>query len=100
MDIQAVAKKKYKATTDSTYTQLVAENHLNRDFTPGKPNKYWVADITYIKTSEGWLYLAIIMDLFSQKIIGWSLIKRLTKELGIATLDIVLKQRKLPADLI
>ena len=48
MNIQAVAKKKYKATTDSAHTKPVAENHLHRDFTPKKPNKYWVADITYI----------------------------------------------------
>ena len=73
LDIQAVARKKYKATTDSAYSKPVAENHLNRDFTPDKPNTSWVADITYIWTKEGWLYLATIMELFSRKIIGWSL---------------------------
>ncbi len=73
LGIQAVAKRKYKATTDSTHSKPVAFNYLNRDFTAEKPNKSWVADITYIWTAEGWLYLATIMDLFSRKIIGWSL---------------------------
>ncbi len=87
LEIQAVAKKKYKATTDSNHTKPVAFNHLNRNFTPERPNRAWVADITYIWTMEGFLYLATIMDLFSRKIIGWSLRERLTKELVIAALD-------------
>ena len=65
LDIQAVAKKKYKATTDSSHTKPVACNHLNRNFTPDNPNTSWVADITYIWTLESWLYLATIMDLYS-----------------------------------
>jgi putative transposase len=95
MGIQAVAKKKYQATTDSSHTKPVTENHLNRNFTPEKPNTSWVADITYIWTAEGWLYLATIMDLFSRKIIGWSLRNRLTKELVIVALDRAVKQRDL-----
>jgi len=71
--IHAVAKKKYRATTDSKHSLPVAENHLNREFTPDKPNSSWVADITYIYSQEGWVYLATIMDLYSRKIIGWSL---------------------------
>ena len=100
MDIYAVAKRKYKATTDSAHSSPVAENHLNRDFAPKKPNQAWVADITYIKTAEGWLYLATIMELYSRKIIGWALRKRLTKELVIAALDMALKQRNLSSGLI
>jgi putative transposase len=98
--ICAVAKKKYKATTDSSHSKPVAENHLNRDFTPDKPNTSWVADITYIWTAEGWLYLATIMDLYSRKIIGWSLRDRLTKELVIAALDMAVKERNISADLL
>ena len=93
LDICAVAKKKYRATTDSNHSQPVAENHLNRKFTPDKPNQAWVADITYIYTQEGWLYLATIMDLYSRKIIGWSLRNRLTKELVMAALHLAMKQR-------
>jgi putative transposase len=100
LGIQAVAKRKYQFTTDSAHTQPVAENHLNRNFTPEKPNVSWVADITYIWTGEGWLYLATIMDLYSRKIIGWALRERLTKELVIATLDMALKQRNLSPDLL
>jgi len=98
--IQAVAKRKYKATTDSKHTQPVADNHLNRDFTVERPNQAWVADITYIYTQEGWLYLATIMDLYSRKIIGWSLRERLTKELVIAALHMALKQRNLSTELL
>lgn len=100
LDIQAVAKRKYKATTDSKHTQPVADNHLNRDFTVERPNQAWVADITYIYTQEGWLYLATIMDLYSRKIIGWSLRERLTKELVIAALHMALKQRNLSTELL
>jgi len=100
MGIQAVAKKKYKATTDSAHSKQVAENHLNRDFTPEKPNTSWVGDITYIWTAEGWLYLATIMDLYSRKIIGWSLRERLTKELVIGALNMALKQRNISPDLL
>jgi len=98
--IQAVAKRKYKATTDSKHTQPVADNLLNRDFTVERPNQAWVADITYIYTQEGWLYLATIMDLYSRKIIGWSLKERLTKELVIAALHMALKQRNLSTELL
>ena len=100
LGICSLAKKKYRATTDSRHTQPVAANHLNREFTPDKPNSSWVADITYIYTREGWLYLATIMDLYSRKIIGWSLRDRLTKELVIAALHMALKQRKLSQDLL
>jgi putative transposase len=100
LDIQAVAKRKYKATTDSAHAKPVAENHLNRKFTPAKPNTSWVADITYIPTGEGWLYLATIMDLYSRKIIGWSLRDRLTKDLVIGALDMAVKKRNLSLDLV
>jgi putative transposase len=100
LDIQAVAKRKYKATTDSAHAKPVAQNHLNRDFTPDSPNTSWVADITYIATREGWLYLATIMDLFSRKIIGWSLRNRLTKELVIGALDMAVNKRNLSPDLL
>ena len=100
LGIHAVAKRKYKATTDSRHSQPIAENHLNRHFTLERHNKYWVADITYIYTKEGWLYLTTIMVLYPRKIIGWSLRESLTKEIVIATLDMAIKQRKLPVGLL
>ena len=94
LNIQAVAKRKYKATTDSRHTQPVAENHLNRKFTPDKPNQAWVADITYIYTTEGWLYLATIMDLYSRKIIGWSLKRQIKQGIGHCSITNGLKTEK------
>ena len=92
--IHAVAKKKYRATTDSKYSLLVAANHLNRNFGVNKPNQFWVADITYIYTREGWLYLSTIMDLYSRKIVGWSMKNRITPDLVIEALNMAIKQRK------
>ena len=66
--IHAIAKKKYRATTDSKHSLPVAANSLNRNFTVNRLNQAWVADITYIYTREGWLYLATVMDLYSRKI--------------------------------
>jgi len=84
--IHAVAKKKYRATTDSKYTLPVAANSLNRNFVADKPNQSWVADITYLYTQEGSLYLSTIMDLYSRKIIGWSMHRRITQGLVIQAL--------------
>jgi len=98
--IQAVARRKYKAATDSKHSKPVAENRLHRKFRVDRPNQAWVADITYIYTTEGWLYLATIMDLYSRKIIGWSLRDRLSKELIMAALNMALKQRKLSSSLL
>ena len=94
--IQALAKRKYQAPTDSKHSKPVAENHLNPNFTPDKPNVSGGADMTYIWTKEGWLYLATIRDLYSRKIIGWSL----TKGLVISALNMALKQRKFSSDLL
>jgi putative transposase len=65
-------KKKQPRTTDSQHSYPVAPNRLNRDFKATQPNEKWLADITYIPTAEGWLYLAVILDLFSRKIVGWA----------------------------
>jgi len=92
--IHAMAKKKYRATTDSKHSLPVAANHLNRNFRVDRPNQFWVADITYIYTQEGWLYLSTIMDLYSRKIVGWSMKNRITKDLVIEALNMAIKQRK------
>ena len=92
--IHAVAKKKYRVTTDSKHTLPVAANSLNRNFSVNKLNQSWVADITYLYTEEGWLYLSTIMDLYSRKIVGWSMENRITQELVSEALYMAIKQRK------
>ena len=91
--IHAVAKKKYRATTDSKHSLPVAANSLNRNFVADKPNQSWVADITYIYTQEGSLYLSTILDLYSRKIVGWSMENRITQELVSKALHRAIKQR-------
>ncbi|SFM49256.1 Transposase InsO and inactivated derivatives [Paenibacillus sp. 1_12] len=79
--------KKYKATTNSKHNLPVYDNVLNQKFTAQDPNQVWMADITYIHTDEGWLYLASIMDLYSRKIVGWQMSDRMTKSLVVDALD-------------
>jgi len=79
--VKARQKRKFKATTDSNHSLPVASNLLKRDFTASKPDEVWVSDITYIWTAEGWLYLAVVLDLFSRKVVGWSLDRRMTGKL-------------------
>jgi len=80
-NIRARHKRRFKVTTDSKHGLPVAENLLDRDFTPTAPNQVWTSDITYLWTEEGWLYLAIVMDLFNREVIGWSLKPRMTTEI-------------------
>ena len=86
-------KKRYKTTTDSRHNLLVADNHLAQDFTATAPNQRWVADITYIRTREGWLYLAVILDLYSRMIVGWSMGSRITRHLVMQALTMALNRR-------
>ena len=87
-------KRNTKATTDSKHSLPVAANSLNRNFSVNKLDQSWVADITYIYTKEGWLYLSTIMDLYSRRIIGWSMKNRITQDLVIEALNMAIKQRK------
>ena len=77
--VAAKQKKKFKATTDSKHNLPIAPNLLNRQFEVKEPDRVYVSDITYIWTHEGWLYLAVILDLFSRQVVGWSLNNRITK---------------------
>jgi len=79
--------RKYKATTNSKHNLPVHDNVLNRQFTAQAPNQVWMADITYVPTGEGWLYVASVMDLCTRKIIGWHTSDRMTKELVLQALD-------------
>lgn len=84
--IFGIAKRKFKATTDSKHALAVADNRLNQQFIVNEPKKYFVADITYIPTGEGWLYLAVVIDLYSRRVVGWSMNKRMKKQLVIDAL--------------
>lgn len=92
--IRAIQSKKYKATTNSNHKLPVAENKLNRQFQANAPNQVWVADITYVSTQEGWLYLATILDIYSRKIVGWSMDKQMTQKLVAKALKMAIYQRK------
>lgn len=74
LGLQPIWKRKFVHTTDSNHDLPVAANLLDRQFNPKRVNQAWVADITYIRTRSGWLYLAAVMDLFSRKIVGWSML--------------------------
>ena len=78
-----VGRRKYRkmVTTNSKHPYPIAPNLLNQEFEAEKPNQKWVADITYIPTAEGWLYLAVVLDLFSRKIVGWEMSSELTADL-------------------
>ena len=98
--LRAKTKRKFKVTTDSRHNFPVAPNLLNREFTPEEPNQVWASDITYIWTAEGWLYLAVVMDLFSRTIVGWSMSERMTRELVINAFVMATKRRNPPSGLL
>ncbi len=79
--IHARHKRRYKVTTDSKHGLPIAKNLLARNFTPTAPNQAWTSDITYLWTDEGWLYLAIVLDLFNREIVGWSLKPHMTTDI-------------------
>ena len=92
--LQSRKQKKYKATTNSKHHYPVAANLLNQNFVVEEPNTVWVADISYIPTREGWLYLAGIKDLCTQKIVGWSMGKTMTRSLAMQALQMALIRQK------
>jgi len=93
-EIRARHKRRFKATTDSKHSLPVAPNLLARDFTPAKQNQVWTADMTYIWTDEGWLYLAVVLDLFNREVAGWSIKPRMTADIVIAALTMAWFRKK------
>jgi len=81
-------------TTQSIHGFRTTPNHLNREFTADAPNQRWAADITYIKTAEGWLYLAVVMELYSKAIVGWSMSHRITRDIVLKALLMAISSRK------
>jgi putative transposase len=98
-DIRARHKRRYKVTTDSKHNLPVAPNLLDRNFTPTGPNLAWTSDITYLWTDEGWLYLAIVLDLFNREVVGWSLKPRMTADIVTDALTMAWFRRKPAAGL-
>jgi putative transposase len=96
-DIRAKTARKFRCTTDSDHDLPVAENLLDRQFDPASPNEAWVADITYIPTREGWLYLAAVEDLYSRRVVGWSMAEHLESRLVVDALALAV-QRRLPGE--
>ncbi|EFD1614700.1 IS3-like element IS600 family transposase, partial [Escherichia coli] len=93
-------KRKFRATTNSNHNLPVAPNLLNQTFAPTAPNQVWVADLTYVATQEGWLYLAGIKDVYTCEIVGYAMGERMTKELTGKALFMALRSQRPPAGLI
>lgn len=89
-----VAPKFVPQTTDSDHDLPVAENLLDQDFTTTRPNEKWASDITYIRTLEGWVYLAVVIDLFSRKVIGWAMAAHMRTELVLDALNMAIAHRR------
>jgi putative transposase len=100
-DLQSRKRRRFRVvTTDSKHVHSVAPNVLARDFAATAPNQKWLADLTYVPTAEGWLYLALILDLFSRKLVGWAMSEAMPQELTLAALAMALGWRDPPGGLV
>jgi transposase InsO family protein len=99
-DLKARRKRRFRVTTDSQHDLPVAPNVVARKFEVPAPNTTWVTDITYVWTREGWLYLAAILDLFSRRVVGWSMSEEITRQLALDALKTALLRRQPPRGLI
>jgi transposase InsO family protein len=95
--IRPVRTRKHKVTTNSNHRLGIAANWLDGDFPAAAPNQKWAGDITYIWTAEGWLYLAVVLDLHSRRVVGWAVSDRMKKDLAIRALDMAVNLRQ-PAE--
>ena len=100
LGLQAKGKRKYKATTQSNHHLPVAPNLLEQHFEAETPNQKWVSDITYVWTDEGWLYLAVVLDLYSRLVVGYALSHRIDRALVISALQMALFRRQYPRGVI
>ena len=91
--LKGCPKRPFKVTTQSDPSHPVADNRLKQDFTAEGPNERWASDITYISTHQGWLYLAVVMDLYSRRIVGWSMDRWINRHLVIDALNMAIDQR-------
>lgn len=100
MGLSAIPEKRFVVTTDSKHDNKIYPNTLDREFNVEAPDEAWATDITYIWTSQGWLYLAVVMDLFSRKIVSWHMDEFLTKELAVTALERALMFREPSGELL
>jgi putative transposase len=98
--LSARRRRRSVRTTDSNHPHPVAPNVLERDFSPGQPNSTWATDITYVWTGEGWLYLAVVLDLFSRRVVGWAMSEHIDTPLVLGALEMALEGRQPPEGLI
>jgi len=91
--LKGCPKRRYKVTTQRDPSHPVADNLLEQDFTAEAPNQRWASDITYISTQQGWLFLAVVMDLYSRRIVGWSMNRWMSRQLVIDALNMAIDQR-------
>ena len=98
--IRAKQAKRYRVTTHSDHAHPVAPNRLARSFTASSPNQVWMGDITYVWTREGWCYLAVLLDAFSRRVVGWAMANRLSTALPLAALQQAIATRRPPAGLL
>lgn len=98
--LRARGARKFKATTNSNHSLPVAPNLLQQDFSADRPNQKWVSDITYVATDEGWLYVAVVMDLYSRIVVGWAMSDRMTATLTCDALRMALFRRHRPRGVI
>jgi len=96
-DIRAKSARKFRNTTDSDHPLPVADNVLDRQFDPQGPNQKWVSDITYVPTRQGWLYLAVVEDLYSRMVVGWAMADTMTSRLVVDALQMAV-QRRFPGE--
>ena len=94
--IQIIRSRKFKRTTDSDHAFNIAPNLLQQDFTASGPNQKWAGDITYVWTREGWVYLAVIIDLFSRRVVGWAISNRMKQDLALRALNMAIAIRRPP----
>jgi putative transposase len=95
--IQVIRSRKFKRTTDSNHAFNIAPNLLQQDFTASGPNQKWAGDITYVWTREGWVYLAVIIDLFSRRVVGWAISNRMKQDLALRALNMAIAIRRPPS---
>ena len=91
--IEAKRRRRFKVTTRSRKTQQVVPNIVNRCFKTAEPNRVWLGDVTFIATRKGWPYLAILLDLYSRKVIGWSMSNQIDKQLALDALEMAILAR-------